>query len=372
MPLKVGILGATGLVGRAAVAAVAKNDRGLELGTLVGSKASTGAVYKEVWERKEKELCDHYGDGFWKAMHYDPAIGDKTVSSFEAMLENDDDIVFSSIPMRAGNLEDRLLEAGKFVVSNSPYRRYEDEVPVVVSEVNSHILTPETMYIKSPNCCTNGIVLTLHPILEKYGIEECSLTTYQSITGRGDLKYDTHLVNGNVYPIGRTDENTEEYIKMEVRKILGDGFPISVSCQRVFVQRNHFIDVKLKLSKKPESVDEIYELWKQYNPLRDLTQSGVFSHPSHTPLRPAAETGAPRPIMPSTDEPLGMSVMVGNALTCDEMFDLRYNLVVDNIDRGAFGGPLQNAQFVLNHLKPLTMALQAKNIADLRTVKKKK
>ena len=345
--LKVGILGATGLVGRAAVAAVANNKNGLQLGTIVGSTASNNADYEEVWMRKENDLEEHYGKGFWKGMPFPKGIGKRTVSTYEEMLSGDDDIIFSSIPLRAGGLEDGLLKAGHFVVSNSPYRRFEDDVPVVVSEVNPHVLDSSARYIKSPNCCTNGIALTLKPIIDHCGISECSITTYQSISGRGDLKYSRHLVDGNVYPIGRTEENTEEYIKKEVRKIFAseESFGISVSCQRVPVQRNHFIDMKLKLKHKITK-EEAVALWESFNPLKRLNDEGVFSHNSTSPLLVMDTVGYPRPIIKDGPE-LGMTVHVGNILTDDECFDLRYNLVVDNIDRGAFGGPIQNAQFVL-------------------------
>eukprot|EP01006_Ploeotia_vitrea_P046098 TRINITY_DN66991_c2_g2_i1.p1 TRINITY_DN66991_c2_g2~~TRINITY_DN66991_c2_g2_i1.p1 ORF type:complete len:447 (-),score=38.51 TRINITY_DN66991_c2_g2_i1:1066-2367(-) len=374
-PIRVGILGATGLVGRACANALAngKLSRHFSIAMVAGSPGSDGKNFKSTWIEKENNLMAHYGADMWHPTEPHPNIPvSLNVVPFEEMLAAKDelDFVLSSIPARAGHLEDALLHAGHKVFSNSPYRRYDEDVPLTVLEVNGCDLPgfSELTYVKSPNCVSNGVSLVLKAIQDTFGLEAASITTFQSLSGRGDLKYSTDLVNHNVYPIGKTEENTEHYIHTELKKLFQDTppFKVSVSCQRVFVQKGHYVDLRLCVKRKNLHQEEVVSALENWRPLQDVSGSLVAT--PQTPLIVNTEIGMPRPLscaFGAEEGPSGMQVVVGNISTTDEMFDIRCSLVVDNLDRGAFGGQLQNAEFVLRqmHLKNKLKATQKPEMA---------
>lgn len=334
---RVAILGATGMVGRR-FAELLVDHPWFEIGLLVGSGVSAGETYRSVWEGKEGALVDHYGGAIWTARGFEERLGDMRVGRYEDIEGADIDFVFSSVPENAGASERGLLERGYKVFSNSPFGRFDDDNPLVVPEVNRDEMKGKS-FIKNPNCVTSGMVLVLDPIRAEYGLEEISITTYQSLSGRGDSKYEKGLVIGNVYPLQGSSENTEIYISKEVKKILQHPIPISVSCSRVGVQEGHYVDVRLKTQKEIRSKDEVIELFQSYRPLADL----------HAPMSPAQpivvlrEVGRPRPSHDALHHQ-GMAIAVGGISTHDEVYSLRLTYVVNNLIRGAAGGAILNAE----------------------------
>ena len=83
------------------------------------------------------------------------------------------------------------------------------------------------------------------------------------IVRRGDALYDHEAVVGNTYPIGQTAENQDTYIENEIRKLFNLlELSISVSSNRVYVQRNHSLDVKLRTKIPPSSKEELEHLFQ--------------------------------------------------------------------------------------------------------------
>jgi aspartate-semialdehyde dehydrogenase len=68
-------------------------------------------------------------------------------------------------------LERQLLQAGLTVFSNSPYGRFDEENPLVVTEVNGEYLAGRQL-IKNPNCVTSGLALILAPQAPLFVISE--------------------------------------------------------------------------------------------------------------------------------------------------------------------------------------------------------
>jgi aspartate-semialdehyde dehydrogenase len=338
MRQKVAVLGATGMVGRRFTELLLDHPW-FEASFLVGAKA-VGARFGEVWRDKEAALARHYGDALWKPRPLPAALADVPVRSFEELLaaRSRIDTVFSSVPPECGHLEDALVEAGFRVFSNSPHRRHDPDCPLVVAEVNAGDLRDQR-HVKTPNCVASGLALVLAPLLERYGLREVSVVTLQSLSGRGDAKYATELIVGNVYPLHASSEGTELNITRELRRMLGPSFGLSVSCNRVFVQEGHLFDVKLKTERPVGSVDEVAELLAGYDPLREL------SLPSRAaaPLVVTRELGRPRPCQDKAHGN-GMSVAVGSLSIDDSIYDLRLQGVVNNLVRGAAGGAILNAE----------------------------
>jgi aspartate-semialdehyde dehydrogenase len=338
--MRVAILGATGMVGRK-FAELLVSHPWYEITMLVGFKAA-GDSFGTSWREKEGKLYAHYGQHFWVENRCPEELSGMPVRSFGALLEDRTiDIVFSAVPSNACHLEQQLLLAGFTVFSNSPYGRFEKENPLVVAEVNGEELVDQR-FIKSPNCVTSGLAMILAPIRAHYGVEAVSIVTFQSLSGRGDAKYPQDLVAGNIYPLHESDEKTEEYITMEVRKIFKDEIPLSVSCHRVYVQEGHFVDAKIKTRRRIKSDRDIVELFSAFNPLGHLfLPSGPKS-----PLLVINEVGRPRPRQDSFHN-RGMTVAVGGISTKDDVFDLRLQFVVNNLVRGAAGGAILNSELLI-------------------------
>ncbi len=179
------------------------------------------------------------------------------------------------------------LQQGVKVVDNSSYFRMDPDVPLVIPEINSHLLTYSTQLIASPNCSTTLMLMALAPLHRHYKIERIVAATYQAASGAGllamkELEAETlaHLENRpytrsvmphpyafNLFPHNSpfTEEGyAEEEIKMreEARKILEEPtLGVHATCVRVPVLRAHAEALNVTF-KSPISVAEGYSLLK--------------------------------------------------------------------------------------------------------------
>ncbi len=80
----------------------------------------------------------------------------------------------------------KFAAAGAVVIDNSSAFRYDDDVPLVVSEVNPEAAKNRPRgIIANPNCSTMQMLVALAPIHREYGIERINVATYQSVSGGG-------------------------------------------------------------------------------------------------------------------------------------------------------------------------------------------
>lgn len=81
----------------------------------------------------------------------------------------------------------RAAAAGAVVIDNTSEFRYDDDIPLVVSEVNPHAIAgyQNRGIIANPNCSTMGMLVALAPIHRAVGIERINVATYQSVSGAG-------------------------------------------------------------------------------------------------------------------------------------------------------------------------------------------
>jgi aspartate-semialdehyde dehydrogenase len=209
------------------------------------------------------------------------ALGD------DADIEGFDIAVFSAGAVVSREWAPRFVEAGATVIDNSSAFRRDSEVPLVVSEVNPHMLARHKGLIANPNCSTMQLVMALAPIHRAAGIERLVVATYQSVSGTGkrgidELEAQAHAsLHGmempppEVYPepigfnvIGAAgsfadgDDHTDEERKMmfETRKILEDeAIGVAVTCVRVPVRIGHSEAVNVQ-TREPLSPDAAREL----------------------------------------------------------------------------------------------------------------
>jgi len=174
-------------------------------------------------------------------------------------------------------------QQGIFVVDNSSAWRMEPEIPLVVPEVNPHVLSRDKKIIANPNCSTIQMVVALKPIQDAVGISVIRVATYQSVSGAGgkgiqDLEDQSKAwAEGKKIPISQknphqiafnlipqidifTDNGyTKEEMKMvnETQKIMeATDINISATCVRVPVFRSHSEAVWIETKKNitPEKV----------------------------------------------------------------------------------------------------------------------
>lgn len=150
---------------------------------------------------------------------------------------------------------------GTFVIDNSSAWRMDPAVPLVVPEVNGHVLTKDSKLIANPNCSTIQMVVALAPLHRKYRIKRLVVATYQSVTGTGvnavrQLQNERaglvgtasvypHPIDLNCFPHGgdfMDDGYTSEEVKLvnESRKILETAdLQVTATVVRIPVMGGH-------------------------------------------------------------------------------------------------------------------------------------
>jgi len=163
------------------------------------------------------------------------------------------------------------VRAGTLVIDNSSAFRMDEGVPLVVPEVNRHMIFHQRGIIANPNCSTIQMVVALKPLHDRWKIRRIVVATYQSVTGAGyravhQLEEEIagrpvherklpHRIAYNVLPqvdVFVDDGYTKEEHKMilETRKIMGDeGIRITATCVRVPVQGGHSEAVNVEFEK---------------------------------------------------------------------------------------------------------------------------
>ncbi len=205
----------------------------------------------------------------------------------EDTIQGFDIAVFSAGASVSRQWGPRFVQAGAAVIDNSSAFRRDPQIPLVVAEVNPHVLEGYRGLIANPNCSTMQLMVALAPIHRAVGIERLVVATYQSVSGMGKKAIDE--LNGQahayvhdepipppqVYPepiafnvIGAAgsfadgDDHTDEERKMmfETRKILQDeSIGVSVTCVRVPVMVGHSEAVNVQ-TRDPLSAAEAREL----------------------------------------------------------------------------------------------------------------
>lgn len=160
---KVAIAGATGAVGETLLAILAERDFPIsELVPLASERTAGSQISFGGKKVTVKNLADYDFDGV--------------------------DIAFFSAGGSVSKVHaPRAAAAGAVVIDNTSEYRYQDDIPLVVSEVNPHAIAEYTNrgIIANPNCSTMQMLVALAPIHHEVGIERINVATYQSVSGAG-------------------------------------------------------------------------------------------------------------------------------------------------------------------------------------------
>ena len=344
---KVGILGATGMVGQRFIQLLEKHPW-FEVSWLAASDRSAGKTYGEACRWK----LDTPLPARIAAMTVMPNVPELTPA---AELPK---IIFAALDSDIANeLEPKFAAAGCAVVSNSSAFRMAADVPLVVPEVNAdHLALIEEQswrresggyIVTNPNCCAIGLVLALKPLETRFGIESLFVSTMQAVSGAGYPGVASLDILGNVVPYIK---NEEEKLQEEVGKLLGRlagsgssahvamlDAKLSAHCNRVAVEDGHMECVSIKLKTKATR-EQVLAAWNEFAPLRGQR---LPSAPDQ-PVEFDASVDRPQPRLDRM-RGAGMAATAGRLRECN-LLDWKFVVLSHNTIRGAAGAAVLNAE----------------------------
>ena len=254
--MKVAVVGATGVVGSVLLDLLEKRQFPLTDIILVASKRSIGNTI--LFKGKEYNI----------------------VSLIDAVKMKPDIALFSAGGSTSLEWAPKFAEVGTRVIDNSSAWRRDSTKKLVVSEVNSTVLTKHDYIIANPNCSTMQMLVVLAPLHEKYKIKRLIISTYQSVSGTGKNAIDQlrderkgqksskvypYSIDQNLLPhcdVFEEDGYTKEENKLinETRKILNDdSIQITSTAVRVPIELCHGESVNIEFENKFE-IDTVFKI----------------------------------------------------------------------------------------------------------------
>jgi aspartate-semialdehyde dehydrogenase len=324
--MKIAVVGATGLVGRKILEVLSERDFPVDVLVPV-ARSTVGSTID------------------FKGAPY-------TVLSMEDALDEPLDIaIFSAGGQTSKEWAPKFAEHGVTVIDNSSAWRMEEGIPLVVPEVNAHVMSVEDHIIANPNCSTIQLMVAMKPLHDAYGIERMVISTYQSVTGTGKAAVEQlererkgesgadvypHPIDQNCIPhcdIFLENDYTKEEVKLvqESRKILGEPeLRVTATAVRVPVVGGHSESVNVQFEKEFD-IEEAKEILAKAPGLvlQDDPEANSYPMPIHSHEK---------------DE-----VFVGR-IRRDESQDRTMNLwvVADNLRKGAATNAVQIAEYLIS------------------------
>ena len=346
--LRVGILGATGMVGQRFISLL-ENHPWFEVVTVAASARSAGKTYEEAV------------GGRWKMDTPMPEAVKKlevmNVSEVEKVASTVD-FVFSAVDMSKEEIkaiEEDYAKTETPVVSNNSAHRWTPDVPMVVPEINpehfdviefqkKRLGTTRGFIAVKPNCSIPSYapVLTACREFEPY---EVVATTYQAISGAGKTFKDWPEMVGNVIPFIGGEEEKSEQEPLRLWGEIKDGViekaaepVITTQCVRVPVLNGHTAAVFVKFRKNPTK-EQLIE--KMVN-FKGIPQELDLPSAPKQFIRYMEEDNRPQVTL-DVDYEKGMGVTVGR-LREDSVYDYKFIGLSHNTVRGAAGGAVLCAE----------------------------
>ena len=346
--LRVGILGATGMVGQRFIALL-ENHPWFEVVTVAASPRSAGKTYQEAV------------GGRWKMDTPMPeAVKDLVVLNVNEVekVASTVDFVFSAVDMTKEEIkaiEEAYAKTETPVVSNNSAHRWTPDVPMVVPEINAdhfdvikdqkkRLGTEKGFIAVKPNCSIQSYAPCL-AAWKEFGPKELVVTTYQAISGAGKTFKDWPEMEGNIIPyIGGEEEKSEKEPLRVLGKVengqivMADSPKITCQCVRVPVLNGHTAAVFINFEKKPSREELIEKL---------VTFKG-FPQEAELPSAPKQfiqylEEGNRPQVTMDVNYENGMGVSIGR-LREDSIYDYKFIGLSHNTVRGAAGGAVLCAE----------------------------
>ena len=348
---KVGIIGATGMVGQR-FATLLENHPWFEVAALAASARSAGKTYREAV------------GGHWLMTTPMPAsLADMVVYNASQDVEKVAalcDFVFCAVNMKKDEikaLEEAYARAECPVMSNNSAHRGTPDVPMIIPEINdSHAAVIESqrkrlgtkrgfISVKS-NCSLQSYVPAIHPLMD-LGVTRVLACTYQAISGAGKTFATWPESVDNVIPyIGGEEEKSEQeplkiWGHVENGVIVNASSPsITSQCLRVPVSDGHTAAVFVSFEKKL-AMEEIIQRWESY---RGAPQELNLPSAPKQFLHYFREDDRPQSRLDRNLEN-GMAVSIGR-LRPDTQYDYKFVCLSHNTLRGAAGGAVLLAELL--------------------------
>ena len=346
--LRVGILGATGMVGQRFIALL-ENHPWYEVVTVAASPRSAGKTYEEAVGDRWK-MTTPMPEGVKKLVVANVNEVEKVTASV--------DFVFSAVDMTKEEIkaiEDAYAKTETPVVSNNSAHRWTKDVPMVVPEINpehfevieaqkKRLGTTRGFVAVKPNCSIQSYA----PVLtawKEFEPTEVIATTYQAISGAGKNFKDWPEMIENIIPyIGGEEEKSEqEPLRIWGKVVDGEivkaeGPTITTQCIRVPVLNGHTAAVFVKFAKKPtkeELIDRIVNF-------KGLPQELELPSAPKQFIQYLEEDNRPQ-VKLDVDYENGMGVSVGR-IREDSVYDFKFVGLSHNTVRGAAGGAILCAE----------------------------
>ena len=348
--LRVGILGATGMVGQRFISLL-ENHPWYEVVTVAASPRSAGKSYEEA-----------VGDRWKMTTPMPEAVKHLTVMNVNEVkaVAAGVDFVFSAVDMTKDEIkaiEEAYAKTETPVVSNNSAHRWTPDVPMVIPEINpehfeiikdqrKRLGTERGFIAVKPNCSIQSYapVLTAWKEFEPY---EVVATTYQAISGAGKTFKDWPEMEGNIIPyIGGEEEKSEQeplrlWGTIENGEIVKAQEPvITCQCIRVPVLNGHTAAVFVKFRKQPAKEELIDRLVN----FKGLPQELDLPSAPKQFIQYLEEDNRPQVAL-DVDFESGMGVSVGRLRT-DSVYDYKFIGLSHNTVRGAAGGAVLCAELL--------------------------
>ena len=348
---KVGILGATGMVGQR-FATLLENHPWFELACLAASPRSKGKTYEEAVGDKWK-LDIPMPESVKKMVV-------KDVSDIESVKEGLD-FVFSAVDMNKEEIlaiEEAYAKAELPVVSNNSAHRWTEDVPMVVPEINpehykiierqrKRLGTKKGFIAVKPNCSIQSYTPAF-AAWKEFEPYQAVISTYQAISGAGKNFETWPEMVGNIIPyIGGEEEKSEQeplriWGHIENGVIVKAEAPlITTQCIRVPVLNGHTAAVFVDFEKKP-SKEEMIAKWKSF---KGLPQELELPSAPKNFIQYLEEDNRPQVAL-DVDYERGMGVSLGR-LREDSLFQYKFVGLSHNTLRGAAGGAVLIAELLV-------------------------
>ncbi len=348
---KVGIIGATGMVGQRFVL-LCDNHPWFQIEILAASARSAGKTYEEAVGNRwamTKPMPEKV-----KKMPVLDATAD-----MEKIAKNVD-FVFCAVDMKKDEiraLEEAYARLECPVISNNSAHRSTPDVPMIIPELNpehaevihaqrKRLGTKRGFVAVKSNCSLQSYVPALFP-LNDFGIKQSLVCTYQAISGAGKTFERWPEMVDNLIPyIGGEEEKSEQeplkiWGKVEDGVIKNASSPkITAQCLRVPVSDGHTAAVFVSFDKKPE-IEEILNIWKNFKGDPQILE--LPSAPKQF-LNYFTEDGMPQ-IKLQRELENGMAISIGR-LREDTQYDYKFVCMSHNTLRGAAGGAVLLAELL--------------------------
>ena len=351
--LRACIVGATGIVGQQLIVALQAHPW-FKVSCLAASERSAGKTYFEALrDEKTKAVrwfCDEYPNE--NILHMQ-------VNDVENIKLQELDVVFSAVEADVAQKLEPRFAAKIPVISTAATFRYDDDVPVLIPGVNSEHLKMidrqrkrrgwEGFINTQPNCTTTGLVITIKPLLDRFGVTNVIMTSLQALSGAGRSPGVIGLdILDNVIPYIPREE---EKVQTETLKILGQctegqstpaDMKVSCTCTRVNVLEGHTEAVFLSTDREC-SEEEVKDALMNFG--KDLYTLNLPSAPQKM-IIVTDDPFRPQPRLDRNNEG-GLATTVGRIRKDPVLKNgIKYVLVSHNTKMGAAKGAVLVAELI--------------------------